>query len=380
MMPLDKVVLRGTPEQVGAEHGTLWRHEIPVLASIRTELTLDRSDLPDRAALRRLAAKHVTVLRTFDEPLFLELRAIADASGTMLEELIVLNHYTDLRDIQRAVWGPASDALDVTEPELGGCSTALLPRRKGRMAVSGQTWDMHRSATPFVRLVEFRPDGRPAACVLTLTGCLGMAGMNEHGVAVLINNLTSLDARIGIVWSALVRRMLYETTARGALAVLEAAPIGSGHHYLISDGREAFAIEASGSRLARLAEGVTEPILHTNHCLLREMQETDRPPQTSTTWSRLDRLRERVWADPEVARGATVEQLAGLFVDHQGQPSPLCLHLGGDDDHHAVRTCGAIAFDHPTRRILAVRGCTVDGGWVTTTVGEDDCEPIETPS
>ncbi len=35
-----------------------------------------------------------------------------------------------------------------------------------------------------------------------------MAGVNSSGVGVTINNLSSTDARIGVIWPALVRKAL----------------------------------------------------------------------------------------------------------------------------------------------------------------------------
>ena len=230
---------------------------------------------------------------------------------------------------------------------------------------------------PFVRLVEFRVEGAPAATVLTLTGCLGMAGINAHGVAVLINNLTSTDARVGVAWSALVRRMLREPTVEGAAQVLDAAPLGSGHHYLVTDGREAVSVETSGQRKRELARGAGTRLLHTNHCLAPDLRAVERVPDGSTTYIRYDHLARQVDALP--AAGVTADALAGAFASHEGYPSSLCIHMTrpAGASPHAVDTCAAIVFDHAARRMLAVRGCAVDGAWVSTRVGSDAVEPAQ---
>ncbi|MGM0575714.1 MAG: C45 family autoproteolytic acyltransferase/hydrolase [Myxococcota bacterium] len=367
--PLDKVVLSGSPDAVGEAHGSLWADEITALARLRTRLTMERSDLPDREALRRLARAHLPVLADFDRDLHAELLAIARGAGVTPEDVVVLNHYTDLRDIRRPEWGP------LVEPD--GCSVSLVPRRDD--ALSAQTWDMHGSATPFVRLVEVRGEGVPTATLLTLTGCLGMAGLNEHGVGVLINNLTSTDARVGVVWSALVRRMLRERTAEAAHDVLQRAALGSGHHYLIADAHDAFSVETSGREKLELSRGIHRPVVHTNHCLLDAMRRTEAVAGTSTTWIRFERLQERL--DKLRSRGVEpdVEHLAAAYASHEGYPRSLCVHMSSPASPDAVDTCGAVAFDHVARRVLAVRGCCVDHPWVATTVGEDGVEPLDLP-
>ncbi len=365
---LEKVVFEGTPADVGRAHGQLWASEIKALAELRTTLTFGKSDIEANEDLARLARAHLPVLEAFDGALHAELLASAEGAGMSPEELVILNHYTDIRDIRAPVWGPLVDP--------GGCSMALLPGGATGPAVSGQTWDMHGSAMPFVRLVEFRVEGTPAATLLTLTGCLGMAGINAHGVAVLINNLTSTDARVGVVWSALVRRMLRERTVEGAVQVLRAAPLGSGHHYLVTDGLEAVSIETSGQLKRELARGTTARLLHTNHCLIDDLKAVERVPEGSTTWVRFGHLERRV--DRLAAGRIGAEELARAFADHEGYPKSLCIHMTRPPgaSPHAVDTCAAVVFDHAARRMLAVQGCAVDGAWVATRPGEDGIEAL----
>ena len=65
--------------------------------------------------------------------------------------------------------------------------------------------------------------------MFSLTGCLGLTGMNASRVAIAINNLYSTDATLGVVWPALVRRALQCTNALAARDLILRAPIGSGH-------------------------------------------------------------------------------------------------------------------------------------------------------
>ncbi len=366
---MEKIILTGrTPRDIGEQHGALFPGEIAALAEIRAELMLVRSDLTDRAQVTRLAAAHLPVMRDWDAALWDELVGLSHTSGASLEQLVVLNHYTDLRDIRRAAWAPAEDA-----PDPGGCSMALMPPEQPGAAVTGQTWDMHGSAEPFVRLIEVRLAGAPTATLLTLTGCLGMAGLNEEGVGVLINNLTPTDARVGVLWPAVVRRMLRETTAEAAANVLLGTPLGSGHHYLVSDGRDAFSIETSGREKRVYKRGVDGPILHTNHCLVPELLPLEELPEGTTTHLRLQHLSREVQALP--ARGASAAQLARAFGSHEGFPRSLCMHAASDDPH-AATTCGAVVFDHARRQVLAVQGCCVDHPWSLTEVGGDRSVPV----
>jgi isopenicillin-N N-acyltransferase-like protein len=50
--------------------------------------------------------------------------------------------------------------------------------------VLGQTWDMHGTAEPYVRLMRIRPRAATTRSLcFTLTGCLGMTGLRRTGSA-----------------------------------------------------------------------------------------------------------------------------------------------------------------------------------------------------
>ncbi len=197
---------------------------------------------------------------------------------------MVLNHYTDLKDL-----GPGALSGPVDED----CSAVVAKTPEG--AVLGQTWDMHGSAAPFVLMLHVPAhEDRPEAWLLSITGCLGMAGLNASGVGVTINNLKSHDARVGVVWPALVRRMLAERSAEAAERVLVGAPMSSGHHYLVADAERAYGVETSGvlKHVAFEAEWAKGPAsyVHTNHCVSDEVGAVSWVSDTSTTRERYDWL------------------------------------------------------------------------------------------
>ncbi|MEZ4338698.1 MAG: hypothetical protein R3B82_18935 [Sandaracinaceae bacterium] len=63
-----------------------------------------------------------------------------------------------------------------------------MPRRRATTPdgpVIGQTWDMHGSVEPYVCMLEMM------IFAFSITGCLALAGMNDAGLGVCINNLKS---------------------------------------------------------------------------------------------------------------------------------------------------------------------------------------------
>lgn len=334
------------PAARGEAHGELWRAAIRELAEVRAELTKLKGNFRDLAEVYAVAALHLPLLARFSQELHSELLGIARGAGVTPEQIVVLNHYTDLRDV------PASVLAEPPIDDPGGCTSIYVPG-EGRGAVLGQTWDMHGTAEPYVRMIRIRPRGGDDEVLLfTLTGCLGMTGLTADGVGVTINNLSSTDGQVGVVWPALVRSMLAAGSATAARDRLMATRLSSGHHYMMGDGHTFFGVETSGKLKIVTQVGARAAHLHTNHCFDPVLRRHERVPAVSTTFRRL-----------ELASTLYVQQrpsdLAGvwnLLASHDGYPNSLCSHIDAGDPS-AAKTCGLMALQLATGEVWSTRGC-----------------------
>jgi isopenicillin-N N-acyltransferase-like protein len=171
--------------------------------------------------------------------------------------------------------------------------------------------------------------------------------MNEAGIAVGINNLTSYG-RPGVTWPFVVRRALEQTDLDSAVKVVLDAELAGGHNFLIMGPEgEGANIEAM-PRSQRVTRVIDRPFVHTNHCLAPETAEEEAPrPEASVSSSdiRLSVAREAyddpeaVFADPAVARRT--------------------------DDPHEVATCGAVIMEPGMRRMRSTWGVPGDHPWET---------------
>jgi len=350
-----------TPREWGRIHGETFRGEIRAVSAIRTWLSTTaggRGGFPDRAAVLSAAEAHLPILARYHAGLHDELIGIAEGAGVTPAEIVVANHYTDLRDLDPdpARWQPAPEGEDP-----GGCSVVWSDSRTGR--ILAQTWDMHATAIPYV-MALYVPESEqgPEAWLLTVTGCLGMAGINGSNarVAIAINNLHSTDATVGVVWPAMVRRALQQTSAAAARDVVLGSPIGSGHHYFVADRDEAFAIETSG-RLRKVvfgaegrASGVATSYCHTNHCLDPEVAAASRIPDGSTTQDRYDWLTKSL-AENEIRDLPDVWERLG---SQEGWPRSVCTNMSTPENPHGAATCGAIAMNLDTGEVWMQGGFT----------------------
>jgi isopenicillin-N N-acyltransferase-like protein len=309
----------------GVEHGQRLKKSVKTMAELRLQLMLSETDFKTEGEVIELARKHLPILKAFDAELFDELMGIAKGAGISPELVVVINHYTDMRDIRKA---PPTD---------GGCSVIYTPTPHGPLL--GQTWDVHGSATEHVFVLMLKDQ-----MVLSVAGCLGMTGMNQHGVAITINNLISTDAQIGIIWPALVRKVLKCRSAEAGRDVVMNAPLGSGHHYVIADQNDLFAIETSGLQKKIIQSSARSPHIHTNHCLDDEMRKTHTVKKTSTTHERFDSLK-AIIKDVRLNSPHDIYEAFGR-VSLPANPKDL----------QATATCAAIVMDITHRTALACKG------------------------
>lgn len=336
------------PRMWGRIHGESFRGEIKSLAEIRTYLCTKVGTFKNREQVMACASAHLPVLERYDAALYDELVGIAEGAAVTPEEIVVANHYTDLRDLDPdpATWRPAPTKDDPALAAQGkggvigdGCSMFFSSR------ILAQTWDMHATAIPYVMAIK-----TPDAVLLSVTGCLGMAGMNSSRVGIAINNLFSTDATLGVVWPAMVRKALREKTARAAMDVIATSPIGSGHHYFVADAQDAFGLESSGTR--RKSIPVDKSYCHANHCLDADIEARSKVPATSTTFDRQKLLE----ADLARAQVRDLDDAWQRLGSTDGWPRSICTNMATAEAPHGVATCGAIAMNLITGDVYVQQG------------------------
>lgn len=271
----------------------------------------------------------------YSESLYAEMTEMADAAGITPAEAVVVGGFTDLVDVLRARRGGG--------PTEDNC-TAVINPGQGFVA---QTWDMHASAGEFVIMLKLDPLIGPAAVVQTTAGCLGQIGMNEAGVAIGINNLTSWG-KAGVTWPFVVRKVLEQTDLDSAVKVLLDADLAGGHNFLLMgpDG-EGANVEAMPNE-RKVTPVTKEPFVHSNHCLDQRtvVEEAAKLPEYAE--HSVDRLQ---------FAAETASDLETFFAN------PLIARRVENSED--VGTCGAVIMEPPKRRMRSVWGIPGDRPWET---------------
>ena len=253
--------------------------------------------------LDSLAKLQFEVTRKFAPEIAEEIEGIAEGASIGLTDIVILNNYTDFRDIQL--------------PE-EGCSTVHVQTKE--QILSGQTWDMHGSAKRFVSLIHIpKTKTSHESLVFSLIGCVGMMGINNLQNLIGVNNINTANAQAGLIWPALVRKVLKESNLPGMRQKLIEAPVTSGHNYLISslEGGEHWEITPKlQEKVGELTQNQVGGVFHTNHCLGQKVQaEEDRSSISSTTHGRYELLGKKV---PEIN---SFEDIKSVLMDHEAIPN-----------------------------------------------------------
>jgi isopenicillin-N N-acyltransferase-like protein len=369
--PLEPLVLdQVDPRERGRAHGEHWRAEIHELAEIRLGLTLRRSAFLDEDEVLAAAGLHLPVLWRELPELAQELEGIAEGAGLSAERVVVLNQYTDLRDVPRSVLGVGEPAAVVGSGDPDGCTAVYFLGDRGPLM--GETWDLHGNAEPYVRMLRIAPAGSESETLcLTLTGCLGAAGISGRGVAVTINNLSSTDGRVGVVWPALVRAMLAQSNARAAYELLLRTPLSSGHHYVIADGHDYYGVETSGELKVLTQIGPRAAHLHTNHCFDPVLRRREAVPLGSTSFHRLN-LATTIYAQ---ARPRDEDGMWTLLNTRDGTPGTLCIDPQPGDPT-ATATCAVIVMRLHDGWVRVVQGGAHRGEALELAVGRWQGQPV----
>lgn len=349
MPQLSILDISGSPYELGYAHGQAYADAIRHLADERVALAGSGtwSERPlSRDEVLALADACVDEHEQYAPDLMVELRGMADATGLSLAELIIVNGFTDFVDTIYAVTRRGGAVVEGGSAD--NCTAFIIPdslAADGR-GYFGQTWDMHDSATPFVRLLRVRPDGGPTALLFTLTGCVGMVGMNDAGIAVGINNLLGGDGQVGVTWPFVVRKILQQTTIEAALACLAEARLAGAHNYLVYDATDSgYNIEAM-STVRHITRLKADAIVHTNHCLVPATRAVDRPRLPASQAHSEERLTS---AQRLLDRdGITVDDLMALT-----RAPHICVSA---EPPLFVETCGAAIMQPRSGRFWALWG------------------------
>lgn len=334
--PIIQYAAHQSPIDWGQMHGEQFRGAIQELAEIRTGLMREKNAGLTNEHIGSLALQQWEITEQFDQDLGEELKGICAGADVSIADVVILNNYTDFRDIQ--------------VPDQG-CSLAYVNSESG--PVVGQTWDMHGSAKNYVCCLEVPDEEMGPTILFSVVGCLGMMGFNSHHGMLGVNNINTDGARAGALWPALVRSVLVETQLNSMTRVLNESPKTSGHNYLIAVNDHAQMWEVAPGLCEMVDEKKPKQLghmFHTNHCLGQQMKQRETTiSQNSTTHIRYDLLSKKI------ANTKSLDEMFALMNDHEGYPKSICSNFQTNTQDPSI-TCGGAAGHLKNGKVVMWRG------------------------
>ena len=240
--------LKGSPEEMGEQHGVLLKDQIRVLMQIYVPAFLG-SDLDSARREAKAFLPHIS------ERHRRELRALAKASGQTFGDVLLGHCFPD----QYRAWGCS-------------CVTATGAARGAAGPLFGRNLDfidmgfLHR----FSLIVIFEPDQGPRFVSLTFPGMIGViSGLNEWGLASAVMVVHSGGCKPGTPFGLLFRGLLEtQRDTAGVGAQLASAAITVGNNLMVCDAKGAARVfELNNSEPRCVARGPDSRglLFSTNH-------------------------------------------------------------------------------------------------------------------
>lgn len=317
--------LRGTPRQRGRAYGKAARDGIRALVEEHFAFLEFSAGLVvgvsfTRAQILQVSDQYLPACQRFAPDLVDEVQGIAEGSGVPFNEIFSLNTFIDIADMVRP-----ETAHNYFAHATNGCTSfgAMPPATRDGGIYLGQTFDTKAVFEPYVCALKI--EDATSAVVASFTGMVGCAGINAHGVGVVINHLHTYDARPGVPFTFAVRKMLQATTADDAVEILSHSEPASGIHYLVGDAKTLRGAETSATQFATLEprDGV---LSHANHCATSAVQAIETAPSVYSL-CRGTRAAELL---AERAGSIDANTLVELSCDHVGADDTICSHTEPD--------------------------------------------------
>jgi isopenicillin-N N-acyltransferase-like protein len=330
----------GGPRERGRSYGTAARERVHRSIELYDAVFRHYTGL-GWAEVRDRAGAFAEWFDATDVQLLPELEGIAEGAGVDAEDVLALNVRTEV------MFGLDTRAARVAAKECTAIGAGSARTADGRVLVA-QNWDWKPATRDTCVLLAMRPTGRPAFVTLVEAGLLAKVGMNDAGLAVATNALTSSRDRgaPGVPYHAILRRMLTSTSHEEAVAEVTESRRASSANYLLGSrpgGIVDLEVGPGGRDTVWSSPG--DLVCHANH-----FQRPDRP------------FKDLALLDGRESphRQASAEHtLAGADIDVAAIELALQAHAGPDRAEGSVCSHGDAA-EPPEADYVTIAGIVMD--------------------
>lgn len=257
---LKVVSFEGSGYELGLQHGTELKTEI---ADILDEWKKNTSESLGKDADEVLEefyeyANFEKDIKKWTPDLYQEIKGIAEGSNQDFQDILVLNLLDEF-------W------VYVNNINNHHCSSMGVPASNGNPGFISQNMDLESYTDGFQVLMRLaKTENNPEQLILTYPGLVGLNGLNEKGIGVVVNTLMQLQASSeGLPVAFVVRRLINSTDKSEMLDFIQNVKHASGQNYILGINGEIYDFEASTNKVVQYdPNNKNGTVYHTNHPLV----------------------------------------------------------------------------------------------------------------
>lgn len=312
------VTVEGTPFERGLAHGRALRAEIQRAVPIWKADLAGTYKMDADVFIHRFLARtdYLTAIRKWTPGLLEEVRGIAEGSGFSFETMLVYQLIDEY-------WVNGAVAASAEH-----CSAVGVKASGKHPGIIAQNMDLEGFRDGFQTVLHVKNPSGVEAFVLTEPGLIGLDGINNRTVAVVVNTLAQLAHRTdGLPVAFVIRGILEKASYREAAGFVQAVKHASGQNYLIADQTGMGDFEASSGKVAPIPIAGAF-VYHTNHPLANDdLAARYQPDENDDSHLRYAALRNRLQANSEDVVG----RIEAALRSHDSESHPVCVRFKGKD-------------------------------------------------
>ena len=345
----------GSSYEVGYLHGKQCKERIEDATGKFLEYMNLNANL-SKERLIELSSLYVPYAKEYAPDLMEEMKGIATGAGLPFEEIFVWNSLsTDVMELCATPPG---------QPGLGCTSLAVsegLAEKENTFI--GQNLDWPSNLQENAILLRICPTDGARSLVLSVAGRLGFAGLNDHGVALCVNKLSSSDNRVGVPNQLIFRKILQQKTMGESLGVLLYAKRSAGMNYVVMDKDGEFLDIETTATAYDLLYGFKGFVVHSNHYIAERLKPFERLPACFVdSIPRLNRV-SRLFLERQSK--VNLNGIQEIFRDHANFPNSICRH--SDErlpDFARMKTIASIIVNPRAGKLWCSFGNPCEGPYV----------------
>jgi len=266
------LTLSGTPRNRGNVYGETLKTKIRSLVSVwKDSLAEQYNTSPDEYIDEFVEKTRFTKAITLWTPgLLEEVKGIAESVNIDYKTFYAFQLWDE------EWWFGRNKNFGFPVPMADKCSTMGSCGQKSIPSLLGQNLDIPGISDNHQVLLHIKHgDSDLESLVFTISGYIGMMGLNNKAVGVCVNALLQLNQRgDGLPVAYVVRGVLEQKSYREAVNFIHAIKHASGQNYIIGGTEKVASFECSANKVSRYVpyEGAKR-VYHTNHPLVNDDQE-----------------------------------------------------------------------------------------------------------